>query len=105
MQDFNDYVKNRKEQGDSNSQNFGNGASGSNASGNLSDMVKKLAGRFDGKNQNDLMRAVYEEAKRGKQNGTLKNSDIDNFVKTLSPMLDSNQRKMLLKVSEELKKI
>lgn len=94
MQDFNDYVKNSKENSNS---------------GNSYDSIKKiadsLAGKFDGKNQTDLMRAIYEEAKKGKKNGTLKNADIDNFAMMLEPMLDSNQKKMLYKVIAELKKI
>lgn len=96
MQDFNDYVKNS-------ANNQSNGVN--NGYDNVLKMVKGLAGKFDGKNQNDLMRAVYQEAKKGKQNGTLKNSDIDNFASMLAPMLDNNQRKMLFKIVEELKKI
>ena len=96
MQDFNDYVKNS-------ANNESNGVN--NGYDNVLKMVKGLAGKFDGKNQNDLMRAVYQEAKKGKQNGTLKDSDIDNFASMLAPMLDNNQRKMLFKIVEELKKI
>jgi hypothetical protein len=94
MQDFNDYVKNNK-------------ASGQSASANddIMKMVGSLASKFDGRNQTDLMRAVYEQAKKGKMNGTLKNSDIDNFASMLAPMLDGNQKKMLFKIVAELKKI
>ena len=94
MQDFNDYVN-------------GNGNTGDNPNGyeNIMDMVKGIAGKFDGKNQNELMRAIYEQAKKGKQQGTLKNSDIDNFVAMLSPMLDGTQKKLLYRVANELKKI
>ncbi|MBQ8426434.1 MAG: hypothetical protein IJX16_01585 [Clostridia bacterium] len=94
MQDFNDYVKNNK----------GNGG-GKTDNSDLMKMVNSLAGKFDGKNQTDLMRAVYEEAKKGKINGTLKNSDIDNFASMLAPMLDGGQKKMLYKIVAELKKI
>ena len=93
MQDFNDYVND-------NSKSNSNGAYD-----NIMKMVSGLAGKFDGKNQNDLMRAVYEEAKKGKKNGTLKNSDIENFATMLAPMLDNSQRKMLYRVVAELKKI
>ena len=94
MRDFNDYV---------------NGASNeSETSGipnNLSNLVNSLAGKFDGKSQNDLIRAIYSEAKKGKQNGTLTNADIDNFATTLAPLLDKNKQKMLYKIVEELKRI
>ena len=96
MQDFNDYVKN------------GGSTSGINTDGvdpNILNMVTSLANRFDGKSQNELLMAIYEEAKKGKRQGTLSNADIDNFAKMLSPMLDDKKRKMLNKVVHELKKI
>ena len=80
MQDFNDYVKNN------------NDAKNNNAYDDIMQKVSSIAGGFDGKNQTDLMRAIYEEAKKGKKNGTLKNSDIDNFALMLAPMLDSTQK-------------
>ena len=49
--------------------------------------------------------AIYEEAKKGKSNGTLTNQEIDNFALMLSPMLDDKQRKILNKVVNELKKL
>ncbi|MBE5749512.1 MAG: hypothetical protein E7346_01415 [Clostridiales bacterium] len=96
MQDFNDYVKN------------GGGVSGDGVEGmdkNLFSLVNSLASRFDGKSQNDLILAIYEEAKRGKKNGTLTNAEIDNFGAMLSPMLDDKKRKMLKKIIAELKEI
>jgi nicotinamide riboside kinase len=91
MQDFNDYVNNcgqEKKGGD-----------------DLFNLVNALAGQFDGKSQNELMRAIYQEAKKGKERGTLTNADIDNFACTLAPFLDDKKRKMLDKVVNELKKI
>ena len=95
MDDFNSYVKNGGKGG-----NFNNGAPK-----NIMELVSSLAGKFDGKNQAELIKAIYEEAKRGKEQGTLTNADIDNFVATLSPMLDGQKLKMLNKIAEELKKI
>lgn len=93
MQDFNDYVK---EHGD-------NDQNGMNK--NLYDLVASLSSRFDGKSQGELIRAIYDEAKKGKKNGTLTNSDIDNFVAMLSPLLDDKKRRMLHKIATELKQI
>ena len=95
MQDFNDYVKNNKSGLSDNAK----------IDGDLFNLINSLAGKFDGKSQNELMKAVYEEAKKGKQNGTLKNSDIDNFANMLAPILDEKKRKTLYKIVEELKKI
>ena len=94
MQDFNNYANN---QGKSNGQN--------NTDGDFFNLVNSLARSFDGKSQNELVSAVFEEAKRGKMNGTLTNADIDRFSAMLSPMLDDKKRKVLNKIVSELKKI
>ena len=96
MEDFNSYVNNAK----NNKTKAPNGMDK-----NLYNLVSSLAGKFDGKSQNDLIKALYQEAKKGKEQGTLSNTDIDNFVSMLSPMLDDKKRKMLLKIADELKKI
>ena len=94
MQDFNDFVKKEKTTNTKNQ-----------SSQNLMSMVMDLAKKFDGKNTQELIKAIYEEAKKGKRNGTLSNADIDNFSAMLSPLLDDKQRKMLKKIAEELKRI
>ena len=94
MQDFNEFANSGKK-----------GNSGEDLNSDIFNLISSLSGKFDGKSQNELMRAVYDEAKRGKKNGTLKNSDIDNFVSMLSPILDDDKRKMLYKIANELKKI
>lgn len=76
--------------------------SGGNA---LYDTAVNIAKSFDGKDQGELLKAVYKEAERGKRAGTLTNAEIDNFVAVLSPALDAKKRKYLLKIAEELKKI
>jgi hypothetical protein len=68
-------------------------------------LISSLSARFDGKNQTELLSAIYNEAKKGKERGTLTNKDIDNFANMLSPLLDDQKRKMLKKVVNELKKI
>ena len=97
MQDFNDYVKNCGENDCSNDSN--------GFDGNIMNMVSSLASRFDGKSQNELLMAIYDEAKKGKSRGTLTNADIDAFSNMLSPMLDESKRKILRKIVTELKKI
>lgn len=68
-------------------------------------MVKNIAGKYDGKSTNDILSAIYREAKKGKKEGTLSNEQIDNFAKMLSPLLDDKQRSYLRKIVEELKRI
>ena len=93
MQDFNEYSKNFKNE------------SVGDTEKSIMDLVKNLSKKFDGKSQNDLLKAIYEEAFKGKQNGTLSNEQIDAFYKVLAPMLDDKKRKLLGKVVEEIKKI
>lgn len=94
MQDFNNYANN---------QSKGNGQKDNGS--DLFGLVNSLARSFDGKSQNELISAVYQEAKKGKMNGTLTNADLDAFSAMLSPMLDDKKRKILNKVVEELKRI
>ena len=90
--DFNDYLKNNSEKPTDNTQGiFG--------------LVSSLASKFDGKSQKELIDAIYSEARKGKQNGTLTNKDIDNFVSVISPVIDAKKRKYLLKIAEDLKRI
>ena len=90
MQDFNEYV---------------NSNGSKNTSNDFSDMVKNLAKSFDGKPTSELLKAIYDQAKKGKRNGTLTNSEIDSFALSLAPLLDEKQRAMLNKVIKELKNL
>lgn len=96
MEDFNSFAKNNKRPSDK---------GGMNMDKNLYNLISSLSNKFDGKSQSDLIKAIYDEALKGKQNGTLTNNDIDNFVAMLSPLLDDKKRKILTKITEELKKI
>ena len=96
MQDFNEFVNNGGGMG---------GEQPEKMDKNLFNLVNSLASKFDGKSQNDLIRAIYEEAKKGKKNGTLTNRELENFGAMLSPLLDDKKRKMLSKIIAELKEI
>ena len=75
---------------------------------NQNDLFKKvmeIAQKYEGKSANELLKAIYEEAGKGKKNGTLTNEEIDAFSLMLSPFLDQQKRKILEKIVTELKKI
>ncbi|MBQ0099633.1 MAG: hypothetical protein KBS91_03710, partial [Firmicutes bacterium] len=76
-----------------------------NNKSNIFELVKKIASSYDGKSNKDILSAIYTEAKKGKQNGTLTNEEIDKFAIILSPFLDDKQAKLLSKIVVELKKI
>lgn len=110
MEDFNNYAKRENISGTarngSRGDNGGNVRSGGKSGSNgLFETVTRIAKDFDGKNTNDLLRAIYKEAEKGKRAGTLSNSEIDGFVTLLSPALDEKKRKYLKKIAEDLKKI
>ena len=96
MEDFNQYSKR---------QNVSGNSSGKNAPNDIFSIVSSLAQKFDGKSQGELLKAIYDEALKGKRNGTLTNAEIDNFYSMIYPMFDDKQRKMITKVVTELKKI
>lgn len=69
------------------------------------ELFRSLAGRYEGASEEDILKAIYTEAEKSRRKGTLTNAEIDNFVATLSPMLNSGQVAKLKKLAERLKKI
>ncbi len=98
MQDFRSYANSGGSGGNDGRKNQSGGD-------NLADLIASLAGKYDGASEAELMRAIVQEAEKGKRNGTLSNADIDRFASMLSPMLDAKKRAMLKKIVEQLKKI
>ena len=91
MQDFNSFVSNQPKDEAKKEE--------------IQTMAKQLADAFEGKGETDVLKAIYKEAERGRKAGTLSDSDLDNFVKTVEPMLNSNQKKKLQYVINKLKNI
>ena len=71
----------------------------------VADMAKRLTSAFEGKGEGDVLRAIYQEAERGRKNGSLTDADLDNFYNALAPMLDGFKRKKLAPVISKLKKM
>lgn len=92
MQDFNEFSKSNQSSNNSGQQD-------------IMDIVRKIAKDFDGKNQGDLIKSIYNEAKIRKAKGTLSNSEIDGFYSMLYPLLDDKQRKILSKIVNDLKNL
>lgn len=68
-------------------------------------MIKKVAAGMKGKSSGDIMKAVIEEAERGKRAGTLTNADLDNFYNLMAPTLDGFKRQKLKSIIARLKRI
>ena len=88
MRDFQNYTSSQKK----------NGATQDNVS-----LIKELAKKYEGASEGELIAAIMQEAEKGKRNGTLTNSDIDNFQNVLMPMLNANQKAILKNVVNKIK--
>ena len=72
--------------------------------GNIAEQFSALASAYEGKNADEIMKAILTEAERGRKNGTLSDDDIDNFAALVLPMITPEQQKTLEKVVKRLKK-
>lgn len=100
MRDFNDF-KTCDATGTGN--NSGDKAA-INMNGNIAEQFAALASAYEGKNADEIMKAILTEAERGRKNGTLSDDDIDNFAALVLPMINPEQQKTLEKVVKRLKK-
>ncbi len=69
------------------------------------EIFANLSKKYEGKSSDELMQAIIKQAEVGRRNGTLSDSDIDNFASTVAPLLSEKQRKTLYLVVAKLKKI
>ena len=95
MNNFNDYAKNQKQK------QAEQKPDGMNES--AFDMLKRVARKYEGASEQDLISAIIQEANRSRKNGTLSDSEIQSFVSTISPMLNEKQRKQLADVVNKIK--
>ena len=96
MKKFSDYAKNNQTKNSQNEQIKDNQIA--------FELLNRVAAKYEGASENQLLSAIMSEAKKAKANGTLSNKEIENFVATISPMLNQNQRKQLEKVIAEIQK-
>lgn len=104
---FSDFVSDTKETGNggfgsNGGMGGGNGEQGMN--GAAFDMLKNVAGRYEGASESELISAILAEAMKSRAAGTLSDSEIDSFVAQISPMLTAAQRSRLNAVVTKIKK-
>lgn len=100
MRDFNDFKT-------CNATGIGNNGGDKAAismNGSIAEQFAALASAYEGKNADEIMKAILTEAERGRKNGTLSDDDIDNFAALVLPMINPEQQKTLEKVVKRLKK-
>lgn len=106
MKDFNDFKKGGVPGGQTGGQPTNGERTEQANNPNTADIAEQfsaLASKYEGKNADEIMRAILKEAERGRKNGTLSDKDIDDFSNMISPMLTDGQRKTLDKVVKRLK--
>ena len=69
------------------------------------EMAKMMSKAMSGKSERQIFQTIMQEAERGKRDGTLSNTDLDNFYNALSPMLDGMKRRKLKEIITKLKSI
>lgn len=100
MRDFNDF----KTCDAAGIGNNGDDKAAIDMNGNIAEQFSALASAYEGKNADEIMKAILAEAERGRKNGTLSDDDIDNFAALVLPMINPEQQKTLEKVVKRLKK-
>ena len=106
MDDFNSFLANEKNsEKNSDFKNDGGGSKNTDTNTNLIGLITKLATKYNGASENELLAAIVKEAEKGKRNGSLSNKELDNFGAILAPLLDGGKKAKLKKVIEQLKNI
>lgn len=91
---FSEYAKNKsssEQKGDSIKQNQ-----------TAFEFLKSVASKYEGASENELILAIMSEAKRAKEEGRLTQSEIVNFVSTISPMLNEGQKARLQQIISQI---
>lgn len=68
-------------------------------------LAAQIAKAFNGKSEKDIWLTILAQAEQGKRDGTLTNADLDNFYKTVAPLVDGFKRQKLKSVIAKLKEI
>lgn len=68
-------------------------------------LASTLAKACNGRSESQLLQVIIEQAEQGKRDGTLTNTDLDNFYRAVAPLIDGFKRKKLQQVITKLKSI
>ena len=72
IQKFSEYVNNNQKSNNKNSEKINNESA--------FELLKRVASKYEGASQEDLISAIMTEAKLAKERGTLSTNEIQNFV-------------------------
>ena len=69
----------------------------------MQDDLRKTAERYGGKSDEEMLGDILRAARQEKQDGTYSDAKIDEFVDSVSPMLNEEQRERLQKAIKMIK--
>ncbi len=67
--------------------------------------AKRIALRYNGRGEGEIMKEIFARAAQGKRDGTLSNEQIDEFYNKFVPALDEKRKKKLEKLISQLKEM
>ena len=97
MKKFSEYASNEV------NENLNGGGEKIKSSKGAFDFLRQVASKYEGASESELISAIMLEAQKARERGELSNEEIDNFAKTIYPMLSPAQRKQLNTVIERIK--
>ena len=65
--------------------------------------VEETIAQYENKSEDELMGDLQQMISKGKEDGTFNNEMLDAFIKNVSPMMDSAQRKKLESITKMIK--
>lgn len=65
--------------------------------------IEQKAAKYQGKSEDELMRELSKEIAKGRQDGSFTEESANTFIKTVSPMLNSAQKKKLNAIMNQVK--
>ena len=66
----------------------------------MADMAKK----YEGKSEDELKRELFKMTEQGRKDGSLNNEMLDNFYRSMTPVMNREQRQKLESLMKMLKK-
>ena len=106
MSDFKSYNQGRKSESDTTNENKENKENkGKQPDPQAANLAAQIAKAFYGKSQKDVWQTILAQAEQGKRDGTLTNEDLDNFYRTVYPLVDGVKRQKFNSIISKLKDI
>lgn len=107
MSDFKSYNQGRKSESDSTNENKESKENREQQPNPqyAANLAAQIAKAFYGKSQKDVWQTILAQAEQGKRDGTLTNEDLDNFYRTVYPLVDGVKRQKLKSIIAKLKQV